>query len=87
MQLQGLTIEHFEPHKNNDENQRFGADKNSMAEIESPFIIFFKQKIDTIREKEEQEENRVMKSLEMGTGVSGLLVQSENEEKNYNGPI
>jgi hypothetical protein len=38
-------------------------------------------------EKEEQEENRVMKSLEMGTGVSGLLVQSENEEKNYNGPI
>ena len=50
------------------------ADKNSMAEIESPFIIFFKQKIDTIREKEEQEENRVMKSLEMGTGVSGLLV-------------
>jgi len=57
-----------------------------MAEIESPFIIFLKQKIDTVREKEEQEENRVMKSLEMGTGVSGLLVSNENEEKNYNGP-
>jgi hypothetical protein len=86
VQLQGLTLEHFESmSKGNEDTSRFGADKNSNGEIESPFITFFKQKIDTIKEKEEQEENRVAKSVEMGTGVSGLLVLNENEDKNYNG--
>lgn len=86
MQLQGLTLEHFESmSKVNEDTSRFAGEKISNRENESPFITFFKQKIETIKEKEEQEENRVAKSVEMGTGVSGLLVINENEDKNYNG--
>lgn len=71
--------------KVNEDTSRFAGEKISNRENESPFITFFKQKIETIKEKEEQEENRVAKSVEMGTGVSGLLVINENEDKNYNG--
>lgn len=36
---------------------------------------------------EEQEENKVAKFVEIGAGVSGLLVLNENEDKTFNGQL